>query len=322
MSGRDDELEFFKTEINLSEFAAMEGYELDPRATSRNSAVMKHPEGDKIVIAQGSDRHWVYFSVRDHQDHGSLIDFVQNRHGFNLGQVRVELRRWMPGAVTPRPKPGTFVSGLEPIHRDTGFVRLVWDAMEGLPFGEMPYLNRDRRLSADLLRLPFLEDRIRVDARGNAAFIHFNRSGVSGFELKNNDFTGFAPHGTKGLWGTRPGENDNRLVIAETAIDALSYAALHGHQGVRLISTGGSMNPQQPDLIRSAIGKLPAGQVIVATDNDAGGDGIALAIEQEFNAAGHGEVELIEHRAPARGEDWNQVLQQKVVAPAPGFEGP
>ncbi len=48
----DCELELFKTSINLSEFAAARGYVLDRRATSVNSAVMRHPDGDEIVIAR------------------------------------------------------------------------------------------------------------------------------------------------------------------------------------------------------------------------------------------------------------------------------
>jgi len=48
----DAELEYFKTSINLTEFAASRGYFLDSRESSRNSAVMRHPDGDKIIIAR------------------------------------------------------------------------------------------------------------------------------------------------------------------------------------------------------------------------------------------------------------------------------
>ena len=52
-----DELERFKTAINLTEYAATQGYLLDRRASSRNSVVMRHPAGDKIVVARGEDQH-------------------------------------------------------------------------------------------------------------------------------------------------------------------------------------------------------------------------------------------------------------------------
>ena len=40
-----DELERFKTEINLTEFAVSLGYQLDRRKSSRSSIVMRNAEG-------------------------------------------------------------------------------------------------------------------------------------------------------------------------------------------------------------------------------------------------------------------------------------
>jgi hypothetical protein len=87
-SSRRDELEDFKRRINLTEYAASLGYCIDRRASSRNSAVMVHPAGDKIIVAKGEDNHWVYISVRDDRDHGSIIDFHQSRQG--LGRRKGE----------------------------------------------------------------------------------------------------------------------------------------------------------------------------------------------------------------------------------------
>jgi hypothetical protein len=64
------ELKRFKTEINLTEYAASEGYEIDEKESSRNSVVMRHPSGDKVIVARGFDRHWIYFSVRNDRDNG------------------------------------------------------------------------------------------------------------------------------------------------------------------------------------------------------------------------------------------------------------
>ena len=92
MQRRPEELEDFKSRINLSEYAAACGYRLDRKASSRNSAVMVRSPGDKIIIALGTDRHWIYFAVGEDRDSGSIVDFVQNRQGGNLGDVRKELR--------------------------------------------------------------------------------------------------------------------------------------------------------------------------------------------------------------------------------------
>ena len=101
-----DELERFKTGINLTEYAASEGYQLDRRASSRNSGVMRHPGGDKIVIARGEDGHWIYFSVRDGTDND------EDGAGF-AASSRVWSRRrgaviWRPsGPRPPTPRTGT-----------------------------------------------------------------------------------------------------------------------------------------------------------------------------------------------------------------------
>ena len=56
-----NELESFKVGINLTEYAAAQGYAMDTKASSRNSKVMRDAQGDKIVIARGQDGHWIYF---------------------------------------------------------------------------------------------------------------------------------------------------------------------------------------------------------------------------------------------------------------------
>ena len=71
----DSELEKFKTVVNLTELAASRGYVLDRRGSSRNSAVMRHPDGDKIIIARyEGTNHWVYFSVQNDSDNGTVVD--------------------------------------------------------------------------------------------------------------------------------------------------------------------------------------------------------------------------------------------------------
>ena len=92
MLNRSEELEAFKTRINLTLYAASRGYAIDRKASSRNSAILQHPNGDKVIVALDHDGHWIYFSVRDDKDNGSIIDFIQRRGGGSLGDVRKELR--------------------------------------------------------------------------------------------------------------------------------------------------------------------------------------------------------------------------------------
>ena len=238
MQRRPEELEDFKSRINLSEYAAACGYRLDRKASSRNSAVMVRSPGDKIIIALGADRHWIYFSIGEDRDSGSIVDFVQNRQGGNLGDVRKELRPWLedrsPGLS--RPAPEAFLPTLEPASKDLIQVRACYEAMKPIEGGHS-YLENERRIPAEVFCNPRFVGRIRIDSYQNAIFPHWNQDGLCGYEIKNRNFTGFAPGGEKGLWGSRISPDDTTLVIAETAIDALSYfvlkhpprGALHQH---------------------------------------------------------------------------------------------
>ena len=328
MQRRQDELEAFKCRIDLREYAAGLGYELDHKASSRNSASMKHPDGDKIIIGVGHDQHWLYFSVRDPADNGSIIDFVQRRRGGSIGDVRKELRPWLDvrpaalpsGRASTHPLlPGqaqAFGQKLEPVTPDVMAVRARYEAAERLEgaAGYHPYLCEQRALHASLLASKRFFDRIRIDERGNALFPHWNLEGLCGFEIKNADFTGFAPGGQKGLWGSRNNETDQRLVIAETAVDALSYAALFSRDRSRFVSTAGQMNPSQPALLNQAMRKMPTGSTIVAAvDHDAGGDAMVRAIEPIYahvrDVLHREDLTFEVHQPETPGRDWNDVLR-------------
>ena len=140
----DTELEDFKSRIDLREYAASLGYELDRRESSRSSSIMRHA-ADKVVIKRNPSGHFVYFSVRDDADNGSVIDFVQKRKQLNLGQVRKELRPWIGRAVSPLP----LFSKLETSPKDRLEVERVYSGMKIA--GRHCYLDQERKIPPALL---------------------------------------------------------------------------------------------------------------------------------------------------------------------------
>ena len=124
MTHRSAELDRFKTDINLTQLMAAFGYAKHPKSSSRSSCTMIHPNSDKLIVARGHDGHWIFFSVRDHTDHGTVIDFVQRRTGENLGQVRRRLRDWLRSPTAPALSPqNSYAQDLVPITRDLVLVR-------------------------------------------------------------------------------------------------------------------------------------------------------------------------------------------------------
>ena len=340
---RSDELEDFKTTINLSQYAAAQGYTLDRKSSSRNSAVMVDTAGDKIIIAKGHDRHWVYFSVHSASDPGgSIIDFVQHRLGLNLGHIRLELRPWLKHASpssfptahslskhTPPllavdiPPEDSYAHTLEPISRDLVQVRARLEDSVVID-GHHGYLCDQRRIPPALLGCERFLGRVRSDSKGNVIFPHWNGDGICGYEVKNAGFTGFAPGGIKGLWGSRKFEGDRRLVIAETGIDALSYLALHGAESTRCVSIAGQMSPAQLGLLKRAMEGMAAGSTIIAAvDRDDGGQQIAEAIQgvyDELGDLGGSGAEFRVHMPLESGRDWNDTLRVSMAHAEPSPE--
>jgi len=219
----DAELEQFKTGVNLSEFAASKGYALDRRESSRNSAVMRHPDGDKIVIAKNeASGDWMYFSVRDDRDNGTVIDFVQGRDGGSLGEVRKTLRAWLGLSRPAGVQLPAFVRDLMPVSKDRAGVIAAWERARTCT--ALPYLT-SRGLGPDVLAFPRFAGCVRVDQRKNALFPHYDKDGLCGFEVKNKNFTGFAPGGVKGLWHSATRSSAYRT---NTGLSVARYPATDG----------------------------------------------------------------------------------------------
>ncbi len=301
----DSELEKFKTDVILPELAASRGYAVDRRASSRNSVVMRHPDGDKIIIARyEGTTHWVYCSVRDDRDNGTVVDFLQNRGGGSLGMVRKTLREWL-GSTRPTSQLPLFVKELQPVSRDRAGVFAEWEKAEAC--AALPYLT-GRGLGPDVLALPLFAGCVRVDRRNNALFPHYDKEGLCGFEVKNKSFTGFAAGGRKGLWYSQTKITDARLVLVESAIDAMSFHVLYGDLFTRYMSTGGELNPQQPLLLRGAMEKLhPSAVVVLGFDDDEGGEKITKEVEAVAPAG-----RTLLRMKPEGGKDWNKILTNKL----------
>ena len=300
---RADELERFKSSINLTEYMAAQGYKLDKAESSRHSAVMRGPRDDKLIVAKSQDGHWVYFSIRDEADNGSIIDFVQRRQGLNLGQVRRELRSWV-GETAERPRPiiEHYAKTVLPSSPNRQCVACA--LAKAPPVKRHPYLE-GRGIEAKTLADPRFAGMVRLDARSNAVFPHYDREGLSGYELKNQGFTGFSKGGTKALWHSTNLGQEQRLVITESAIDALSHAQLHPDPNTAYISLGGNPSPEQMELARSAIAKAQnrSSKVVVGTDADSPGEKLANRLSNGYSG--------IERALPTYGKDWNDQIKHE-----------
>lgn len=293
----DSELELFKTSISLAAYAESIGYQKDKNECTKNSWVMRRGD-DKIVVATNAlNGNGIYFSIRDDQDNGTIIDFVQRRQKLNLGQVRQELRKWTGEISFPYcPKK---IDKPEPSAKDRQ--KVIVEYSRTRPDLTHHYLVVHRGLQPETLADWRFMNVVRIDSRNNAIFPHFDRLGLAGFEIKNKGFTGFAAGGLKALWYSANINQADEIVIVESAVDGLSHAQLT-KSGSAYVSIAGSMSDHQRDLLRGLITKARSrgAKVIVGTDTDERGEDYA----QEILEMGANDRVI-----PASGKDWNDYLR-------------
>lgn len=310
----DMELDRMKSDIDLRSYAAAQGYLEDRKESWRGSSVMRHANGDKIIIKRSADGHYVFFSVHDGTDNGTIIDFVQKRMKMSLGAVRKELRPYLG-------LPSSAVPVFAPLPKTTKDRLRVESAYTKMRDPERhAWLEDERALPSWLFTDERFRGRIRVDDRGNAIFPHFDGEGLCGYEIRNAGFKGFASGGSKGLWLSNELPDDNRLVLCESAIDALSYAVLFPDLETRYGSVGGKLNPLQAEHIRVAAERMPLkSKIVAAMDADKDGAQLAEIVRDAVERAGRKDLAYV-FEEPFGAKDWNEILQRKpAMPPSPAF---
>jgi 5S rRNA maturation endonuclease (ribonuclease M5) len=172
---------------------------------------------------------------------------------------------------------------------------------------EHPYLEK-RGIEQSVLKSARFAGTVAVDSRGNVIFPHYDQDGLTGYSVKNDNYQGFSKGGTKALWRSNQQECDRRLVIVESAIDAMSYHQLFTDKNphTRYISTGGTISHKQLDLIKTAMADMTrlGGDIVIATDNDVAGNKLAKTLTKEAPS-----LSKIFRDLPKQGKDWNELLQ-------------
>ena len=268
----DDELEGFKR-LNLVDFAVSRGYKQDEVESSVNSAVLRQGD-DKVIIKRNDNGHWVYFSVRDDADHGSIVDFVKHREGLTLGKLRIAIRRYAgtckPSlSYCPSVKPNTATAQGQDEHCYKKAIA-VWKAAQ---WSLEPAYLLSRGLNRATLGDPRFADTFRVDKRGNVIFPHHDRIGMVGYEIRNDGFRAIGERTHKALWFSRNLREATTIIVAESSIDAISHAQLHGGDHA-YIALSGQPSALQRDLLTGLLAKAyeRGATVLTGFDNDPSGD--------------------------------------------------
>src|SRR6202158_4916762 len=124
MMNQDSELDAFKREIDLRQFAVSLGYEIDRRESWRGSTVLRRG-GDKIVVKRNGNGHYVFFSVRDDRDNTTVIDLLQRRQKQRFGALRQSVRPQTDGLAISSQLPKLELAGPDRMRVESAYRRMA-----------------------------------------------------------------------------------------------------------------------------------------------------------------------------------------------------
>ena len=98
-------------------------------------------------------------------------------------------------------------------------------------------------------------------------FLHRDRQGMTGYELRGIDLKAFMANGKRGLWYSNNIRTSKSVVICESAIDCLSHFQLYGWD-CAYVSFGGAISLKQKELLTGLFAKVAArhGQIMLASN--------------------------------------------------------
>ncbi|MBD3797611.1 MAG: toprim domain-containing protein [Campylobacterales bacterium] len=289
------ELNHFKTSINIAELSTAMGYEKDRDKSTLNAPVMKHPSGDKIVVGlDRSDGHYVYFNPHNDSDKGTVIDFIKNRTDKSLGWIRKFCRAWLHN---PQPVQNIKVTAS---NKDTHKIISLWERLSndemiltfrGVGYNTMEWISKSGR--------------VRYDSKEKALYFPmYDINGLCGIEKRTENDKRIIEGSTKGIHTIGNLAEAQRIVIFESPVDMLSYKQLgKGKYGDFYVSTMGSIGESGENSLKAIFERNKTAKIILAVDRDEGGQKIIDKIATISNRD--------MYRQEPKGKDWNEDLQHK-----------
>ena len=173
----------------------------------------------------------------------------------------------------------------------------------------LEYLIAERAIPARLVTELVKQGKIFADSKRNAIFLCEFDGKTTGAEIRSTStssqsYKGMSAGSQRGAgFFTVPHPNPVRLVVVESAIDALSYHALHPKGAALIVSTAGVM-PDCPKLLELAELRGPS-EIAIAYDHDGAGENNAEKLIASLTHSG-----LRIHRERPQDKDWNEDLRR------------
>ena len=257
---REPELNFnqVKKDINLVDLVLTLGYQHHRAHSGSDGGQGKfhrfdykgNPRLDQVIIYQAPSGDYLYFNRADDRDKGSVIDFLKNRienpriagivatPGKNVWvSILDNAKRFLSLPAAERSVSLQLQQRIEPLQRGEGY--LPEFLRKTLPLTDTHYLT-SRGLTSETLASPLFAGRILnyrhegISKGGqpyqfiNTAFPQLYKDNIVGLEIKTTGFKEQAVDSltSAALWLSNTTTKTTTLVVAESAVDALSHYQL------------------------------------------------------------------------------------------------
>jgi hypothetical protein len=192
------ELERFKTEINMVRYLEGQGYsEFDQNKSSKSCVILRSRNNNgKIGVTRGLDGHWIFYDFRC-GDGGSIIDYLIQRRGNNLGKIRKELREVLSSKTTSL---SHAAPSYEPRPTTIERMNIALEYTNTSLVDNRHTYQASRRIDYEILKKKRFIGVVTVDKLNNACFPYFDIEGIAVIEQKNYNYKGYTTGGSKGLW--------------------------------------------------------------------------------------------------------------------------
>lgn len=311
--------------LDIAEFAEkFYGFQRTQKST-KNSPSLKNGV-EHIVVKYHPDGKCTFFSPESGKK-GDIFNFVEWQQGCNFKEAQKHIKKFLgvydvsevsdqkikeTAKATFREKKSAAATKVSVAKAPEG-KKFDQTALEKLKAVEEHKYLEDRGIPSDILKHKRFYGTVLTDEWNNAVFPHMKDGKIVGYTKKNYKFNGFSEGGEKLLWRSNQFPQDNRLVIAESAIDALSKATFEFWNPksaetffhTRFISIDGGMSQAAEEALKAEIMALPdKAEVVAAFDNDDQGRKYLEKVKGMCKEAGKTCISAI----PKVRKDWNEIL--------------
>lgn len=287
---RSTDPEQIKKEVDLVHYAEFCGYQINRIESSEDFVVMQKDD-DKILVARDDQGQDLYFSLAHSAEWGSFSDFLRKKKALTLGEVRKRMRdgKRLPSSSPPR----------------LPFLSREWIDETVTAFRSLrTYFGSvlESRYGLRFETVKKFQDQIREDDKGNICFLHRNNKGVTGWELLGESQARFSEWGTPSFFVGKTGKTISRVVITQSALEAMSYCQVRGREGDCYLSLGGTISRNQLESLMTISQKFPS--AVVATGDDPRGRSLSETIA--------GPIPHLRRETPQGGLTWNEEIQNEM----------